>query len=99
MHVHVHIYMIYYMTCTHTCTNTNTHINIHINTHKTHAQVERNGETVHEGKVSSLRRNKDTVKEIGSGSECGILLETFTAFEPGDVLRCIKRSMIPRTSL
>ena len=87
--------LIYYMTCTHTYTNTNTHIN----THKTHTQVERNGQTVHEGKVSSLRRNKDTVKEIGSGSDCGILLETFSAFEPGDVLRCIKRTVIPRTSL
>jgi len=62
-------------------------------------QVERNGEIVHEGKVASLRRNKDTVKEIGSGSECGILLESFSAFEPGDVLRCIKREMRVRTTL
>lgn len=62
-------------------------------------QVVREGEVVHEGKVSSLRRHKDEVQEIPSGSECGILLESFTGFEAGDDLRCIKRQMNIRTSL
>jgi translation initiation factor IF-2 len=61
--------------------------------------VYRDGELLHEGKVASLHRNKDAVKEIPSGSECGILLESFTAFEPGDVLRCIRRDVRLRTSL
>ena len=62
-------------------------------------QVLRDGELLHEGKVASLHRNKDAVKEISSGSECGILLESFADFEPGDVLRCIRREMRVRTSL
>ncbi|MGB1598207.1 MAG: hypothetical protein ACPIOQ_35945 [Promethearchaeia archaeon] len=52
-----------------------------------------------QGKVASLHRNKDAVSEIGSGSECGILLESFSDFEPGDVLRCIQRESRVRTSL
>lgn len=37
--------------------------------------VERAGERVHQGKITSLRVLKDEVKEVKKGSECGILIE------------------------
>jgi translation initiation factor IF-2 len=46
----------------------------------------RQGETVFEGKISSLRRFKDDVKEVSQGYECGIGVEDFTDFQDGDIL-------------
>ena len=40
---------------------------------------------VFDGKISSLRRFKDDVKEVQSGYECGIGLENFQDVKPGDV--------------
>ncbi len=40
---------------------------------------------VFDGKISSLRRFKDDVKEVQSGYECGIGLENFQDIKPGDV--------------
>jgi translation initiation factor IF-2 len=45
------------------------------------------GETmVHEGALSSLRRFKDDVKEVGVGFECGIGIEGFDEVQVGDIL-------------
>ena len=40
---------------------------------------------VYDGKLASLRRFKDDVKEVQSGYECGIGLENFQDIKPGDV--------------
>ena len=40
---------------------------------------------VFDGKMASLRRFKDDVKEVQSGYECGIGLEGFQDIKPGDV--------------
>jgi len=63
------------------------------------AQVVRAGDVIHTGKVESLRHNKDTVKEISIGVECGITLEDFTEFKGGDIIRSIRVDSKPRTSL
>ncbi len=44
----------------------------------------RDSRVVYEGKVSSLRRFKDDVKEVSQGFECGIGLENFNDVKPGD---------------
>jgi translation initiation factor IF-2 len=44
----------------------------------------RDSRIVYEGKISSLRRFKDDVKEVTSGYECGIGLENFSDIRPGD---------------
>ena len=49
-------------------------------------RVMRNGEMVHEGKVSTLKHFKDDVKEIEKGQECGIGIEGFGGFQVGDLL-------------
>ena len=49
-------------------------------------RVIRDGKVVHEGKMDSLKRFKDDVKEVAGGFECGILLENFNDLREGDIL-------------
>jgi translation initiation factor IF-2 len=51
-----------------------------------HVRVLREKKVVHQGRLSSLKRIKDDVREVAQGFECGIGVEGFTDFKPGDVL-------------
>ncbi|NMB54157.1 MAG: translation initiation factor IF-2 [Leptolinea sp.] len=51
-------------------------------------RVIRNGEKVFEGEISSLKHEKDDVKEVRQGFDCGISLKNFDEFEKGDLLEC-----------
>ena len=55
-------------------------------TRNTRARVIRDDEVIHEGKIASLKRFKDDVKEVSSGYECGITLEDFKDIQAGDIL-------------
>ena len=46
----------------------------------------RSGAIVHEGKISSLKRMKDEVKEVKTGFECGIAVENFHEMKVGDII-------------
>ncbi|MGL5511827.1 MAG: translation initiation factor IF-2, partial [Sporomusa sp.] len=46
----------------------------------------RNGIVIHEGKVESLRRFKDDVKEVAQGYECGITIDKFRDVKEGDII-------------
>ncbi len=48
----------------------------------------RDGIVIYEGKLSSLRRFKDDVKEVQNGYECGIGIENFNDLKVGDTLEC-----------
>jgi translation initiation factor IF-2 len=48
--------------------------------------VIRNEIVIHTGKISSLRRFKDDVREVATGYECGIGLEGFDTIEVNDQL-------------
>ncbi|MBW2567909.1 MAG: translation initiation factor IF-2 [Deltaproteobacteria bacterium] len=48
----------------------------------------RDGITCHEGKLSSLHRFKDDVKEVQSGYECGIGIENYNDIKAGDTIEC-----------
>jgi translation initiation factor IF-2 len=50
------------------------------------ARVIRDAKVVYEGKVGSLRRFKDDVKEVQSGYECGIGIENFNDIKQGDII-------------
>jgi translation initiation factor IF-2 len=52
---------------------------------KTHVRVKRNGMTIAEDKIESLKRLKDEVKDVRSGFECGIKLENFNDITENDV--------------
>ena len=49
-------------------------------------RVLRKKEMVYDGKIASLRRGRDDVREVATGYECGIVLDDFTEFEEGDII-------------
>ena len=51
-------------------------------------RVIRDGTVIYEGKLDSLRRFKDDVREVQQGFECGIGMESFNDFKEGDILEC-----------
>lgn len=46
----------------------------------------RDGIVVYEGKLASLRRFKDDVKEVNSGFECGLNIENYNGIKEGDII-------------
>ncbi|MGH6834390.1 MAG: translation initiation factor IF-2 [Methylocella sp.] len=58
----------------------------------------RDNVVVHEGKLSTLKRFKDEVKEVQAGQECGMAFENYQDMRIGDIIECytvqeIKRSL------
>jgi len=51
---------------------------------------------VHEGKLASLKRFKDDVREVAAGYECGLSLEGFQDIKQGDVLEAYERIPVIR---
>jgi len=51
-------------------------------------RVIRNDQVLFEGEIGSLKREKDDVREVREGFECGIALKNFHEFEEGDLLEC-----------
>jgi translation initiation factor IF-2 len=58
-------------------------------------RVLRNNRTIFDGKIDSLKIFSEDVREVSSGQECGILIDGFTEFQPGDVLECYTFEKIP----
>jgi translation initiation factor IF-2 len=56
----------------------------------------RNGQVVFEGKLSSLKRFKDDVREVGEGFECGMSLAGFDQMMEGDILEGYEIEKIAR---
>ena len=46
----------------------------------------RDGIVVYEGKLASLRRFKDDVKEVNAGFECGLNIENYNDIKEGDII-------------
>lgn len=56
----------------------------------------RNGDVVFEGKISSLKRFKDDVREVGEGYECGIAVGGFDQLLEGDIIEAYDIEKIAR---
>jgi len=54
------------------------------------ARVRRGKESIFEGKVGTLRRFKDDANEVRAGLECGIRLDGFDGYQPGDRIECFE---------
>jgi translation initiation factor IF-2 len=65
-------------------------------TRSAQARLLRKNEKVYDGKIASLRRGKDDVREVASGYECGIVLEDFTEFEIGDIIEAFVQERVKR---
>ncbi len=50
------------------------------------ARVQRNGAQIGEGKLSTLKRFQEDVREVATNFECGIQIDGFDSFEEGDVI-------------
>jgi translation initiation factor IF-2 len=61
------------------------------------ARVTRGKETVAEGKVVSLKRFKDDASETIKGQECGIGVENFEAFLPGDIINVFHVELVKQS--
>lgn len=59
--------------------------------------VIRNGEVVFEGKLSSLKRFKDDVREVQEGFECGLTIGGFDDIREGDIVEAYNVEKIART--
>jgi translation initiation factor IF-2 len=57
----------------------------------------RDNVVVHEGKLSTLKRFKDEVKEVASGQECGMAFENYGDMRAGDVIECYRVETIQRS--
>jgi translation initiation factor IF-2 len=63
-------------------------------TRSSQARMTRNKELVFDGKIASLRRGKDDVREVATGYECGIVLEDFNGFEVGDLIEAYYKERV-----
>ena len=52
---------------------------------------------IHEGELDSLRRFKEDVKEVKSGTECGMGVKDYNDIKPGDQVEVFRRTEIERT--
>jgi translation initiation factor IF-2 len=62
-----------------------------------HVRLIRDNVVVHEGKLSTLKRFKDEVKEVVAGQECGMAFEGYQDMRQGDVIECFEVEHVQRT--
>lgn len=60
-------------------------------------RVLRDNVVIFEGELESLRRFKDAVNEVQSGTECGIGVKMYNDVRPGDHIECFERIEVART--
>ena len=60
------------------------------------ARIVRDGIVIYEGKLASLKRFKDDVKEVKSGFECGIVFEKYNDLKEGDQIEAFVMEEVPR---
>jgi len=52
---------------------------------------------IHEGELSTLKRFKDEVDSVSSGTECGMAFKNYQDMHTGDVIECFTVEMIERS--
>jgi translation initiation factor IF-2 len=61
------------------------------------ARLVRDGTVVYDGRIGSLRRFKDDVREVTASLECGIVLENFADIKEGDVIEVYETRQVEQT--
>src|SRR3546814_17399777 len=59
-------------------------------------RVLRDNTVIFEGELESLRRFKENVDEVRSGTECGIGVKQYNDVQPGDQIECFERIEVQR---
>jgi translation initiation factor IF-2 len=57
----------------------------------------RDGTVIYDGRIGSLRRFKDDVREVATGMECGIVLENYADIKEGDVLEAYDTKQVEQS--
>jgi translation initiation factor IF-2 len=57
----------------------------------------RDNVVIHEGKLSTLKRFKDEVKEVQGGQECGMAFENYQDMRAGDIIECYLVTEVTRS--
>lgn len=57
-------------------------------TRGTMVRLIRNSSIIHQGKIASLKRFKENVRDVETGHECGIGIDGYDAIEAGDIIEC-----------
>ncbi|MGV8832672.1 MAG: translation initiation factor IF-2 [Devosia sp.] len=57
----------------------------------------RDNVVIHEGKLKTLKRFKDEVKDVQTGQECGMAFENYEDMRQGDVIECFRVETVQRT--
>ncbi len=57
----------------------------------------RDNVVIHEGKLKTLKRFKDEVKEVPAGQECGMAFENYEDIRAGDVIECFRVEQVTRS--
>jgi translation initiation factor IF-2 len=57
-------------------------------------RILRGREVIYEGRLASLRRVKDDVREVTAGQECGMTFDGFNEFEPRDTVESYERELV-----
>jgi translation initiation factor IF-2 len=57
----------------------------------------RDNVVIHEGKLKTLKRFKDEVKDVPAGQECGMAFEAYEDIRAGDVIECFRVEQVTRT--
>ncbi len=57
-------------------------------------KIVRAGKVIAESRVAGLRRFKDDVREVTTGMECGVKLDSFNDFQVGDILQFIRQEKV-----
>jgi translation initiation factor IF-2 len=60
------------------------------------ARLVRDHAVAHQGRIASLRRFKDDVREVAAGAECGVSLENFQDIKVGDVIEAYELEQVLR---
>jgi translation initiation factor IF-2 len=61
-------------------------------------RVLRSGVVIHDGRVGSLKRFKDDVREVTAGYECGLVVDGFTDVQTGDTMEFYRIERVERTA-
>ncbi len=62
-----------------------------------HVRLLRDNVVIHQGALSTLKRFKDEVREVGAGQECGMAFENYEDLKPGDTIECFDVEEVART--
>jgi translation initiation factor IF-2 len=61
-------------------------------------RVLRSGVVVHDGRIASLKREKDDVREVASGYQCGLVVDGFRDVQVGDNMEFYRKEKVERTA-